>query len=530
MRGPGRNADPRFPIHLEDGEAGRDSPAPQSESMTDAYTKLIERVQDVGRLKAVEQLLDWDQETYMPPGGLRARAEQAALIAGLAHEYLVADETRSLLDQGSAREDGYVAQTNLRETRRLFGRAVKIPTSLVKEIAHTSSLAKEAWAKAREQSNIAGFAPFLKKLVDLKKQVAEHVGYEGEPYDALMDEYEPGAKATDVATLFAELQEATVTLLQKITDAPRKPDPSILTRHYPRQRQELLARKMAEALEFDFQSGRADVSVHPFCSTIGGAGDVRITTRYDERFLPGALFGTLHETGHALYEQGLLSEHIFTPMGEAVSLGIHESQSRMWENMIGRSRAFWTHHFDALKKMFPESLEDVSLDAFYGAINTVTPSLIRVEADELTYNLHIVLRFEIERAMFDGTLNVADVPTVWNEKMAGSLGVTPPGDREGCLQDIHWSLGAFGYFPTYALGNLYAAQFFEQAKKDIPDLFDRTAANVHGPLLDWLRANIHCHGQRYRAGELVERVTGKPLSIEPFVNYVTEKFSAIYKL
>jgi carboxypeptidase Taq len=257
---------------------------------------------------------------------------------------------------------------------------------------------------------------------------------------------------------------------------------------------------------------------------------VRITTRYQERSLASSLFGTIHETGHALYEQGLPREHMFTPMGEAVSLGIHESQSRLWENFVGRSKAFWTYHWDSVKEMFPDALGEVTLDGFYQAINSVAPSLIRVEADELTYNLHIIIRFEIERDLMSGALSVEDIPTAWNESMSSTVGITPPNDREGCLQDIHWSAGLFGYFPTYTLGNLFAAQFFEQAKCDMPDLFERIAAGEYTPLLDWLRTHIHCHGQRYRAGELVEVATGKALSIEPFMNYVTAKFSAVYDL
>jgi carboxypeptidase Taq len=498
--------------------------------MADAYTKLMERVKDVNRLHSVEQLLDWDHETYMPPSGVPARAEQLALIAGIAHERLVCDETRSLLEEASASDDDHVAQTNLRETRRTFERQARIPTALVKEIAHTTTLARDAWVKAREQSDFSLFAPLLGKVIELKKQVAEHIGYETEPYDALMDEYEPGAKAADIEKLFARLRDETVPLLTRIQNAPDKPDQSILKRHYPRERQEQLSRKMAEALGFDFACGRGDVSAHPFCTTIGGSGDVRITTRYFEDFLPAAMFGTIHETGHALYEQGLLPEHRFTPMGEYVSLGIHESQSRMWENIVGRSRAFWEYHFNDLQALFPEALGDVSLDAFYGAINTVAPSFIRVEADELTYNLHIVLRFEIERALITGTLKVEDIPAAWNEMFDKLLGITPPNDGEGCLQDIHWSMGALGYFATYALGDLYAAQFFDKAQKDIPDLFDRIRANDHKPLLDWLRSSIHQHGRRYRAHELVELVTGKPLSIEPFMAYVAEKSSGVYGL
>jgi len=498
--------------------------------MPSAYEKLMQRVKDVGRLRSIEQLLDWDQEVYMPSRGVTARAEQLALTAGLAHQEFVADETRELLEAAQAADGDFVARTNLRETRRLFDRAVKVPVELVKEIAHVSSHAKSAWVEARKTSTFATFAPHLGKLIELKKQVAERIGYTTEPYDALMDEFEPGAKAADIETLFASLREFTVALLARTRSAPRQPDASVLTRHYPAGVQAEICRKFSAALGFDFEAGRSDVSVHPFCTTIGGPGDVRITTRYMEDFLPAALFGTLHETGHALYEQGLPAEHAFTPMGEAISLGIHESQSRMWENLVGRSLPFWKHHYGELQRQFPEALGDVSLDDFYAAINVVRPSMIRVEADEVTYNLHIIVRFEVERALFTGSLAVEDVPAAWNEKMQQSLGVTPANDAEGCLQDIHWSMGAFGYFPTYTLGNLYAAQFFEKARVDIPDLDARIAANDHKPLLSWLRENIHGHGQRYRAGELVEHVTGKPLSIEPFTKSITEKVERVYGL
>ena len=496
--------------------------------MSDTYDKLINRIKDVYRLESMAALLEWDQETMMPKSGVAARAEEVGLIAALAHEHLIADEVRALLENAEG-EGGLVAETNLREIKRKFDRAAKVPGELVREIAETTALAKEAWAKARAECNFAGFAPLLSKVVDLKRKEADLIGYETEAYDALMDEFEPGAKAADIEKLFVELVAASRPLLDKLMSAPSKPDPSILTRHYPRARQEELSRKMANAVNFDFDAGRADVSVHPFCTTIGGPGDVRITTRYLEHFLPAAVFGTLHESGHALYEQGLPSEHRFTPMGEYISLGIHESQSRMWENNVGRSRAFWECHFVDLKKMFPESMGDVSLDQFYSAINTVAPSFIRVEADELTYNLHIVIRFEIERALINGTLTVKDIPAVWSEKFNQYLGITPPDDAQGCLQDIHWSMGALGYFATYTLGNLYAAQFFAQALADIPDLFDHIRANDHRPLLNWLRENIHQHGRRYRANELIQKVTNKPLSIEPYMTYVSQKFGDVYR-
>lgn len=496
--------------------------------MNDAYKNLMARVKDLGRLSTIEQLLDWDQEVFMPAAGVTARAEQTALMAGLIHERLVADEIAALLDAAEFEHDDGVASTNVREVRRNYERAVRVPTDLVKEIAHASTVAKDAWAKARESSDFAAFAPHLSKLLELKKRQAVHIGYQEEAYDALLDEFEPGATASSAETLFSALRGPTVALLEQIKGAPRQPDRSILQRTFAVAQQQTLSREMAHAIGFDAQAGRIDISVHPFCTTIGGSSDVRITTRYIEEFLPSSLFGTLHETGHALYEQGLLPEHRFTPMGEAVSLGIHESQSRMWENMVGRSEPFWEHHYPRLQALFPEPLSGVSRRHFYQAINSVTPSLIRIEADELTYNLHIILRFEIERGLFTGAIQVNDVPEAWNQKCKELLGILPPDDAQGCLQDIHWSMGIFGYFPTYTLGNLYAAQFFESARVALGDLDASLRTGHSADLLDWLRTNIHRHGKRFRASELVEAITGKPLSIEPFLSYVTRKFSSIY--
>ena len=347
-------------------------------------------------------------------------------------------------------------------------------------------------------------------------------------YDALFDEYEPGMTAASVEGLQRPCGPLSA-FVNQIAQSKRKADVSILHRHFPRAAQETLCREWAEAIGFDFSRGRLDVSKHPFCIHTG-PGDVRLTTRYYEDFLSPSLYGVLHEAGHGLYEQGLLIEHLFTPAGAAVSLGIHESQSRMWENFVGRSREFSEGMYARCQSAFRESLGNVPLDAFYGAINVVEPSLIRVEADEVTYNLHIILRFELERELIAGRLEVRDVPGAWNLKMRELLGIEPPNNAEGCLQDIHWSMGAFGYFPTYALGNLYAAQFFEAARRAMPDLKDRIRRGEFRPLLDWLRSNIHQHGQRYRPTELVERVTGRSLSIEPFMNYLREKFSPIYGL
>ena len=422
-------------------------------------------------------------------------------------------------------------KADIREFRRDYDLATKLPVELVRELTEVGSRAQNIWRKAREQSDFSVFQPILERLVGLVRQKAECYGTPegGELYDALLNEYEPGARAADIESIFTPLAERLSALVANLADNGTPPDTSCLDLTIDASRQHAFGLFILDAIGFDLNAGRLDTTPHPFCEGLA-PGDTRLTTRYrDERFTD-ALYGTMHEAGHGLYEQGLDPKHSGPPMGDAVSLGIHESQSRLWENLVGRSDAFWDYHYGDLQAMFPEPLRGVSRDAFYRAINTVAPSFIRVEADELTYNLHIILRFEIERGIFTGSLGVEDIPAAWNESCQRLLGITPPDDRQGCLQDIHWSMGIFGYFPTYALGNLYAAQFFEQAATNIPDLADRIRANDHKPLLSWLRTNIHQHGQPYRAAELVEKVTGKPLSIKPFMDYVTGKFSAVYGL
>jgi len=498
--------------------------------MSQPYEAFLNKVRQIGQLETTAALLDWDSETYMPANGLDIRAEQLALLATLAHERQTDPALGKLLSELEGTEiSDEAALTNIRETRRNYDHATRIPAKLVERIARVSTVAKDAWAKARAESAFDKFAPHLEELLDLKRQVADAVGYQGERYDALLDEYEPGATAEELTTLFNNLRTPLSDFVKQLADAKQKPDASILNRRFPIETQKLWCRQMAEVIGFDFDSGRIDVSTHPFCSGTG-PGDVRLTTRYQERFFSPAVFGTLHEAGHGLYEQGLPKNHLFLPRGHAVSLGIHESQSRMWENMVGRSRPFWQRYYPQCQTVFPEALADVSLDEFYAAINAVSPSLIRVEADEVTYNLHIIVRFELERDLIEGNLAVKDVPAAWNAKMTNLLGITPTNDADGCLQDIHWSMGAFGYFPTYALGNLYAAQFFAAAQRELPNLMQDFSRGHFNALLGWLRTNVHQHGQRYRAGELVERVTGSPLSIEPFLSYIRAKFSPVYGL
>lgn len=467
----------------------------------------------------------------MPAAGVGGRGEVLGLLAALMHDRLASPELGGVLAQvaDDAPAPGSAEAANLRELTRLHRRATKVPRALVEELARVTATARPRWVEARKTSDFGIFAPDLERTIELKREEAAAVGFSGHPYDALMDEFEPGASTAEVSTLFEDLRGRLVPLVQAIADAPVKPDVSLVRRSFPRAGQERMVRMLGEELGFDFDAGRIDVSTHPFCVGVHPK-DVRITTRYDEQFLPGALFGAVHETGHALYEQGLDPDHAFTPAGWAVSCAIHESQSRLWENMVARSRPFWDRHYPNLVELFPDALTGVSLDAFHRAINAVRPSPIRVEADEITYNLHIVVRFELERDLIDGSLPVADLPAAWNEKMHTLVGIEPKDDAEGCLQDIHWSVGACGYFPTYALGNLYAAQIFASARQALPDLDGMIRNGELSPLRDWLRDQIHRLGMRYEAGELCERVTGRPLSVEPFMDYVNERFRPLYGL
>ena len=408
-------------------------------------------------------------------------------------------------------------------------KSVKIPQRLIEEITHTTTMAQGVWAQARVNDDFPKFLPWLEKILKLELEVAKCLGYKKEAYDALLDNYEPGATYESIGKVFADLRKELVPLVAAIKDSKRNPDLSIIEREYPVDRQAMFGQSGSIAIGFDFQAGRLDITAHPFCSGIG-PGDTRITTRYNPRHFGQAFFGILHESGHGIYDQGLDPAHFGMPRGESVSLGIHESQSRMWENLVGRSRPFWKHFFPRAQQMFPEALGDVKFDDFYFAINDVRPSLIRVEADEVTYNLHILLRFELEYALLKGDLSPKDLPGAWNEKFKQFFGITPPTDADGCMQDVHWSAGYIGYFPTYTLGNLYSAQFFAKAKEDIKDLDTQFAAGNFSELKKWLNKNIHSHGKRYRAEKLVQVVTGKPLSHQPLMSYLKTKYGELYGL
>jgi carboxypeptidase Taq len=500
----------------------------------DAYAELVRRAKELGVLNSCAAVLGWDQQTYMPTHGVGLRGDQLAFLAGLAHAKATDPKVGELLAavEGSdlVADPESDAAANVRELRRGYDRSTKLPTALVEELARVTTAAQQAWQQAKAANDFPAFRPHLEKVVALKRQEAQAVGYADHPYNALLDEYEPGATVAEVREVFAGLTRDLVPLIRAIGASGKKPDRSVLERDYPVERQKVFAEAAAAAFGFDFAAGRLDTTAHPFCSGVG-PGDCRITTRYNPRFFSEAFFGVLHETGHALYEQNLPAEHFGTPLGAACSLGIHESQSRLWENQVGRGRAFWGHFFPRLRQTFPTALAGVEFDRFYFAVNEVRPSLIRVEADEATYNLHVALRFELELGLVSGDLAVADLPGAWNERFKALLGLDVPDDTRGCLQDIHWSFGGIGYFPTYTLGNLYAAQLMSAARRALGGT-DATDADFSrgefGRLKSWLTENIHRHGQRFRAGELCRRATGEPLSARPFVSYLNEKFGPLY--
>ncbi len=502
-----------------------------TEDFKKAYGRLLDLSKEISLLNSCMSLLDWDQKTYIPKEGVENRGNQLALLAGMSHQKATSPEIGDFLKQlegGSlaSAPDSFEA-ANIREIKHSYDKLVKIPKSLVEELTRVTTVAHEVWADAREKSDFSIFLPYLEKIIKLKLQQAEAVGYEKHPYDALLDDFEPGATIEKVASVFADFRQELVDLVKAIADSGKRPDTSILLQDYPVDRQNSFSREAAAAIGYDFEKGRLDVTVHPFCTGIG-PGDVRITTRYNPNHFGQAFFGVLHEAGHGIYEQGLDPERYGTPGGDAVSLGIHESQSRMWENLVGRSRSFWKHFFPKAQKIYPQALGDVEFDDFYFAINEAKPSFIRVEADEVTYNLHILVRFEIEQAFFSGDLLPKDIPGAWNEKFKSYFNLTPPDDAQGCLQDVHWSAGYIGYFPTYALGNLYSAQFFAQAKKELGDLDEQFARGEFANLRKWLKEKIHRQGQRYRAEKLVEVVTGKPLSHRPQMDYLKTKYGQLY--
>lgn len=499
------------------------------------WDELLSHVHELADLAAATALLDWDQQTMMRPKSAESRAFQLGTLQAIYHERLVSKPLREALEQASGEGSGPEPFTGdagaalLREVRRNIERAVKLPTSFVKELAETTARAFESWQRARAAASFALYRDDLARIIDLKRREATFVGYAESPYDALLDEFEPGQTERMTSDVFAGLRRETVRLLEDLRRSDLRPDAGVLTRRYEKQRQWDFGLRVLEAMGFDFEAGRQDYSAHPFTTSFAPT-DVRITTRISENDLRSGFFGAIHEGGHALYELGIDPDLARTPLASSPSLGMHESQSRLWENAIGRSAAFWRYWYPQLADTYPDQLRGVSEQQFLRAINTVTPSFIRVEADEVTYNLHIVLRFELETAVMSGRLQVDDLPDAWDAKMTELIGVTPHSAAEGVLQDVHWSYGSFGYFPTYSLGNLYSAQILATLRKAFPDFDERIASGELRFIREWLREHIHRFGGIYPASELIRRVTGEALNPAYFTRYLRGKYEAMYEL
>lgn len=495
-----------------------------------AYEWLLNHYRTAAHLESIKSLLHWDQSTFLPEEGHPYRAEQLGTLAKLLHDLRtdpVAGEKLAEAESTGTGEDPYgVEAVNVREWRRSYDRATKIPVRLAVELARAASAGELAWEKAKPANDWNGFRPYLERIVALRREEAECLGIGHEPYDALLDEYEPGETAQAIEPVFARLREALSSLLDRIGNSPRKPQTGVLHRHFPRSAQMLFGTEVISRLGYRRQAGHIGVSAHPFSVGIA-PGDTRITTRIDETFFPAAFFSTVHEAGHALYEQGLPAAHWGTPRGQSLSHGMHESQSRLWENIVGRSLSFWEHFYPAAAERFT-ALQNVPLETFHFAINAVRPSLVRAEADEVTYNLHVMMRFELEIALLRKEIEVADLPGLWNEKTKETLGLTVPDHTLGVLQDVHWSSGSFGYFPTYTLGNIYAAQFYNRAKEDVPGLESLFARGEFGPFLGWLREKIHAQGKRYSPRRLLRRATSEDLNPDHLIRYLNEKFGSLY--
>jgi carboxypeptidase Taq len=492
--------------------------------LDDAYARLLTALRQQADLGAALALLEWDQETFMPPGTVDSRARQIGTLAAVLHERQTNPAFLDLVDTLASQLSRLTpAQAvDVRESKWRLDRERALDVELVRERSVLHAHARAAWMTARRDDDFNALAPFLERIIDIERRVATAIDASRPAYDVLLEGYEPGMTSAALDTMFAELHAGLLPLMDRLrarcTVRPLTTD--ALRGHFPIEAQRRFSHTVAQRLGFDFNKGRLDEAVHPSTTSIGD--DVRLTTRYDESDLRYAFFSTIHETGHGLYEQGLDPAARGTPRGEACSLGVHESQSRLWENQVGRSAAFWSYLLPMASEYFP-SLRQQSLESVLLAVNEAQPSLIRTEADEISYNLHILLRFELERALVDGSLVVRDLPAAWREKMRSSLGVSPVNDRDGVLQDVHWASGAIGYFPTYTLGNVYAAQLLHAAEADLGTLDTLLAAGEFPALLGWLQQHVHRLGQTYRAPQLIELATGQPPSPAPLLAHLARK-------
>ncbi len=491
--------------------------------------RLIELDREHTLMSHISAVLGWDQETYMPSKAIQERASQLALLEGLAHQKAVNPEIGELLATLEAKHDlSLDEKAYIRKMRRDYDIETKLPEAFVTEYAKSTSIAQAKWAEAKKDNDFKAFEPHLEKIVALSQELAGYLNPNARPYDVLLDLYEPGSTQESIAAVFSTMKAYLVDILDKIRARPQIEDRCV-GRYVSCETQERISLYFMKVLHYEMDRGRLDVSAHPFTTSLG-ADDIRITTRYVEDYFPSSLFSTIHESGHALYDMGIDPNPEFrgTKLAGAVSMAVHESQSRLWENIVGRSRAFWERNFLALSALLGDAGKDLDFESFIKSVNRVSPSLIRTEADEVTYGLHIIARFELESALLEGNLGVADMPGAWGEKYKKLLGLEVPNDRVGCLQDVHWSIGYFGYFPSYALGNLYAAQFWAKLKEEVSDIEACIAGGDILSVLTWLRTNVHCHGSRYMPGELVEKVTGSALDPVCFEKYLREKYSSIY--
>ena len=498
--------------------------------MTEKQATFLSELQRISSLSQISSLLGWDQQVNLPSGNSpsKQRASQRAVLATLIHREFTSvefqDKLRELeqMEIDSNEDWGVI----LREVRRKLDRAIKIPSEFVARKAAHQSRAYHAWRKARQNNDFASYAPVLEVTLQLAREEAVFAGYADNPYDYHLDLHDPGMETWSVAKLFDALQVELVPLSQRILGLAETCKLPAL-KNFPVTQQEVFLREVVESLGFDFSRGRMDVAIHPFCS--GNGNDTRLTTRYDADNPLDSLFSSIHEAGHGLYEQGLPAAWIGTPLGEAAGMAVHESQSRIWENQVGRSRQFWNLWEPRFRELFPEALSDISSEDLFKTINLVTPNPIRVDADEVTYNLHVILRFELEQALFSGELEVSELPAAWSEKAERLLNLQPKNDAEGVLQDVHWSSGSFGYFPSYCIGNLLAAQLWETAKEDIPELESLIEAGENERFLAWLDEKIHRHGSRMNLLELTEHATGKPLGHDPLLRYLEERYLVLYE-
>jgi carboxypeptidase Taq len=497
-----------------------------------AYDELKRRLAEVQDLGAVAMLLAWDQRTMMPSGGAEARADQLGTVVRLHHERFASEDIGKLLDElqpwAESLDYDSVEASLVRVVRRDWEKATRVPPDLQAEMSRAAALAQPEWEQARATSDFGRFLPHLERALELRREYVECFDPADEDYDILLDDYEPGMKTAEVRAVFDELKDGLVPLIAEIGARADAVDDSFLTGEFPLEGQKHVERTILDAFGFTSDEWRLDETVHPFASR-GGPKDIRLTTRHHLSSL-SSIFACMHEFGHGLYEHSIDPALYRTPLYRGASLGVHESQSRMWENFVGRSRAFWRHFYPSVQAAFPETMNGVDAERFYRAVSKVKPSLIRIEADEATYNLHIIIRFELEQELITGRLAPRDLPAAWDAKMAEYLGVEVPDIADGCLQDTHWASGSFGYFPTYALGNVVSAQLWERIGKDIPDLEEPIERGQFGALREWLREHVHRHGRKYLPGQLVERVVGGPLDPQPLVRHLRVKFGEMYSL